>query len=162
MVLLKQMSRTPWSVYLSLKEERRNYMNHLVRNQSKCYLQSHFRTLYRAATPPKPAKRTPVPTSTHTCLHAPTPLCQSPRRGPGQGHHPWRARGAFPTLAGHLPAWETGSSSCASCRPRWRGWRAGARTWKEKQKTTSCQKRVSLGGRAGIRNDDTQWIISGF
>lgn len=106
----------------------------------------YSRTLSRVAIPLSHAKQTHGPTSTHICLHVPTHLCQSPLRELGRGHHRWRARGACLTQAEPRPAWEMESSSYASCRLRWRGWRAGARTWRERRRRTNCQRRVSLGG----------------
>lgn len=121
----------------------------------------HHRTYSRVAIPRRTAQGTRGPTSTHTCLHDPTPLCPSPLRERGRGRRHWRAPGACPTLAAPRPAWETESSSYASCRQRWRGWRAGARTWSERQRRTNCQRKVSLGGRSKrirekrINNDDS-------
>lgn len=118
---------------------------------SNSFILRYSRTLSRVAIPLSPAQQTRGPTSTHTCLHGPTPLCQSPLRELGRGRRPWRARGACPTRAEPRPAWEMESSSYASCRLRWRGWRAGARTWRERQRRTNCQRRVSLGGGSEIK-----------
>lgn len=103
------------------------------------------RTLSRVAIPLSPAQQIQGPISTLICLHVLTPPCPSPLKELGRGHHPWRAHGACLTLAEPHPALEMESSSYASCRRRWKGWRDGARTWRERQRRTNCLKRVSLG-----------------
>lgn len=107
------------------------------------------RILSRVATPQR--QTTCGATSTPICLRALTHLCQWPRRELGRVRRPWRARGACLTRGEPRPAWGTGSSSYASCRQRWSGWRGGARTWRGRRKRMTCRRRVSP-----VRGSETQ------
>ncbi len=72
---------------------------------------------------------------------APTPLCPWPLSVEWEAGA--RARGANLIRAEPRPAYEMESSSSGSCRQKWRGWRDGARTWRERQRQMNCLKRVS-------------------
>ncbi|KAI1901833.1 hypothetical protein AGOR_G00038460 [Albula goreensis] len=68
--------------------------------------------------------------------HSPLPW---PPSGAGQ-----RDPAACPTPAVPPPASAMASSSCDYSRQKWKGWRAGARIWKEKRRRMTCQRRVIL------------------
>lgn len=117
-------------------------------------MDGYSRTLSRVATPLRAAQQTHGATSTLTCPHVPTLHCPSPLSGRGRRHHPWRVPAACPTPAEPRPAWEMANSFYDSCRQRWRGWRAGARQWRERQRRTSCQRKVSWEER-----DKVSWEV---